>query len=81
VFSHWICFTGHYLRIFLLGKKILYSTKHIANVDKYVTKTLDEDGLFDEFIHITNISTTRMDEWNTELLANFERWSEILEFM
>jgi hypothetical protein len=27
-------------------------------------KILEEDGLFDEFIHIAHISKTRMDEWN-----------------
>jgi hypothetical protein len=28
-------------------KKILRSTKHTADVDKNITKILDEDGLFD----------------------------------
>jgi hypothetical protein len=41
-------------------EKILHSTKHIADVDKNITKILDEDGLFDEFIHFANISKT---EW------------------
>jgi hypothetical protein len=45
-------------------EKILHSTKHIADVDKNIMKILDEDGLFHEFIHIENISKTRMDEWN-----------------
>jgi hypothetical protein len=44
-------------------------------------KILDEDGLFNEFIHIANISKTRMDEWNTKSLTTFERWSKISEFV
>jgi hypothetical protein len=45
-------------------EKILHSTKHIANVDKNIMKILDEDGFFEEFIHIANISKTRIDVWN-----------------
>jgi hypothetical protein len=63
-----------------LLKKILHSTKHIADVDKNITKILDKDGLFDEFIHIANTSKIRMDEWNRKSLTPFERWSEIFEF-
>jgi hypothetical protein len=33
-----------------------------------------------KFVHIANISTTRMDEWNTKSLKTFKRWSEIFEF-
>jgi hypothetical protein len=44
-------------------------------------KILDEDGLFDEFIHIANISKTRMDERNTKSLTTFGRWSEIFLFV
>jgi hypothetical protein len=62
-------------------EKILHSTKHIADDDKNITKILDEDGLFDEFIHIANTSKTRMDEWNTKPLTTFERWSETFEFL
>jgi hypothetical protein len=62
-------------------EKILHSTKYIANVDKNITNILDEDGLLDAFIHIANISKTRMDEWNTISLTTFERWSEIFEFV
>jgi GH35 family endo-1,4-beta-xylanase len=62
-------------------EKILHSKKHITNVDKNITKILDEDVHFYEFIHIANKSKTRMDEWNTKSLTNFERWSEIFEFV
>jgi hypothetical protein len=41
----------------------------------------DEDGLFDEFIHIASVSKARMDEWNTKSTTTFERWSEIFEFV
>jgi hypothetical protein len=34
-----------------------------------------------EFVHIANISKTRMDEWNTKSLTTFERWLEIFEFV
>jgi hypothetical protein len=61
--------------------KILHSTKHTADVETNIMKILDEDGLFDKFIHISNISKTRMDEWNTKSLTTFERWSEIFEFV
>jgi hypothetical protein len=44
---------------------IPHSTKHIFDVDKNIIKILDKDGLFDEFIHIANISKTRKEEWNT----------------
>jgi hypothetical protein len=59
MFSHWICFIGHYLRIILLERKC---TKHNADVDKNIRKILHENGLFDEFIHIANISRTKLDE-------------------
>jgi hypothetical protein len=62
-------------------EKILHSTKHIADVDKNITKILDEDGHFDEFIHTANISKTGMDEWSTKSLTTFERWCEIFEFV
>jgi hypothetical protein len=39
----------------------------------------NEDVLFDKFIHIANISKTRMDEWNTKSFTTFERWSEIFQ--
>jgi hypothetical protein len=81
VFSHWICFIGHYLRILILGEKILHSTKYIADVDKNIMNILDEDRLFDESSHIANISETRIDEWNAKSLTAFERWSEIFEFV
>jgi hypothetical protein len=68
VFSHWIL-----LKNPRTWEKILCSTKHIANVDKNIIKILDEDGLFDEFIHIANISKTRMDERNTKSPTTFER--------
>jgi hypothetical protein len=60
-------------------EKILLSAKHVASVDKNVTNILDEDGLFDKFIHVANISKTRMYGWNTK--PPFERWSEIFEFV
>jgi hypothetical protein len=60
-------------------EKILHSTKHIADVDKNITEIADEDELLDEFIHIANISETRVDEWNAKSLTTFERWSEIFE--
>jgi hypothetical protein len=42
--------------------KILHSTKHIFNADnKNIIKISDEDRLFDEFIHIANISKTKKD--------------------
>jgi hypothetical protein len=44
MFSHWICYIGHYLNILLLGRK-----SYIANI----TKILDE-GILDEFIYIAN---------------------------
>jgi hypothetical protein len=56
-----------------IWEKILHSTKHIADVDINIMQILDEDGLFDEFIHIANISKSRMDEWNTKSLTTFER--------
>jgi hypothetical protein len=34
-----------------------------------------------EFVHIANVSKTGMDEWNTESLTTFERWSVIFEFV
>jgi hypothetical protein len=34
-----------------------------------------------EFVHISNISKTRMDEWNIKSLTTFERWSEISELV
>jgi hypothetical protein len=52
-------------------EKILHSTKHIADVDKNITKILDEYGLFDEFIHTANIRKTGMDEWSTKSLTTF----------
>jgi hypothetical protein len=61
--------------------KILHSRRHIANVDKNITKILDDNGLFNEFIHFSNMSKTRMVEGNTKSLTDFERWSEIFEFM
>jgi hypothetical protein len=48
---------------------------------KNTAQILDEEGLFDEFIHIANISKTRMDEWNTKSLTTSERWSEIFKFV
>jgi predicted metalloprotease with PDZ domain len=30
-----------------------------------------------EFVHIANISKTRMAEWNTKSLTTFERWCEV----
>jgi hypothetical protein len=62
-------------------KKIVHNTKNIVDVDKNIMKILDEDGLFDEFIHIANICTTRTDEWNTKSFTTFERWSELFEFV
>jgi hypothetical protein len=53
-------------------EKILRSTKCTANVDKNITKILYEDGFFDEFIHIANISKTRTDEWNTKPPTNLK---------
>jgi hypothetical protein len=47
-------------------EEILRSAKRIADVDKNITEILDEDGIFGKFIHIANISKTRMDEWNTK---------------
>jgi hypothetical protein len=37
-------------------EKILHNTKPTADVDKNIMKILDEDGLFDKFIHISDIS-------------------------
>jgi cold shock CspA family protein len=65
---HWILLTN--LRI---QKKILHSKKHIANNDKNITHILDKDGLLDVFIHIANISKTRMGELDTKSLTTFER--------
>jgi hypothetical protein len=53
---HWTLHTNLPTR-----KKILHSAKHIADVDKNITKILDEDGLFDEFIHNANVNETIMD--------------------
>jgi hypothetical protein len=43
-------------------------------------KILDEDELFNEFSHITNTSKNKMSGWNTKLITNVERWSEVFEF-
>jgi hypothetical protein len=42
-------------------------------------KILDEDGPFDKFIHIANISKTRMDEWNikSQLLKGGLKYSSL----
>jgi hypothetical protein len=58
-------------------EKILRSSKHIAGVDKNITKIFDEAGLFDEFILVANISKSRMDEWNTKSLTAFEKRTEL----
>jgi hypothetical protein len=42
-------------------------------------KILDEDKLFNEFSHITNISKNKMSDWNTNLITTVERWSEVFE--
>jgi hypothetical protein len=34
-----------------------------------------------EFVHVANISKTKMDESNTKSLTTLERWSEIFEFV
>jgi hypothetical protein len=79
MFSHWICFIGYYLRILVLRRKSYI--KHIADIDKNITNILDKEGLLDEFIHIANISKTRMGELDTKSLTAFERWSEIFKFV
>jgi uncharacterized protein YeeX (DUF496 family) len=61
-------------------EKNLDGTKLIADVDKNMM-SFYEDGLSDEFIHIANVSKTRMDEWNTKSLTTFERRSEIFKFV
>jgi hypothetical protein len=42
-------------------EEILYSTHYIVDVDKNIANILDEEGRFDEFVHIANISKTTMD--------------------
>jgi hypothetical protein len=44
-------------------------------------KILDEDELFNEFSHITNISKKKMSDWDTNLITTVERWSEVFEFV
>jgi hypothetical protein len=44
-------------------------------------KILDEDEIFNEFSHITNISKNKMGDWNTNLITTVERWSEAFEFV
>jgi hypothetical protein len=50
----------------LTREKIIQSTNQIADADKNITNIFDEDGLFDELIHVENISKTKIDEWNTK---------------
>jgi hypothetical protein len=54
-----------------IWEKTLDSTKHTANVDRIIKIILEEDEFCDEFIYTTNVSKTRMDEWNTKLLRSF----------
>jgi hypothetical protein len=44
-------------------------------------KVLDKDKLFNEFIHITNLSKNKMSDWNTNLITAVERLSEVFEFV
>jgi hypothetical protein len=44
-------------------------------------KIFDEDELINEFSHITNISTNKMSDCNTNLITTVERWSEVFEFV
>jgi hypothetical protein len=60
--------------------KISYSTMHIADVDKNITKISDEYRLLDEFIHSANICETRMGKWHTKPRTAFEGLSEIFDF-
>jgi hypothetical protein len=46
MFSHWICFIGHYLRILLLGRKSYIVQSILPMLEKNIT-ILDKDGLFD----------------------------------
>jgi hypothetical protein len=62
-----------------IWEKILDCTKHTADVDRIIKTILDEDEFFDEFIHITNVSKTRIDEWNIKSLRAFDRWSKIFK--
>jgi hypothetical protein len=42
---------------------------------------LDEDELFNKFSHITNVSTNKMSDWNTNFITAVERWSKVFEFV
>jgi hypothetical protein len=65
----------------LVWEESQHSIKYIADVDQNIIKILDEDQLFYEFSHITNISKNKMSDWNTNLITTVERWSELLEFV
>jgi hypothetical protein len=65
----------------LVWEEIQHSIKYIADVDHNIMKLLDEDQLFDEFIHIKNVSKNKMSDWNTNLITSVERWSEVFEFV
>jgi hypothetical protein len=65
----------------LVWKEIQHSIKYIADVDQNIMKILDEDELFNELSHITNISKNEMSDWNTNLVTTVERWSEVFEFV
>jgi hypothetical protein len=36
---------------------------------------------FDEFHRVINISKNKIDDWNTNLIKAFERWSRVFEFV
>jgi hypothetical protein len=55
-------YIGHYLRILLRGLGRNYVVQSIL----LMLAKINEDELLDEFIHIANISETRIDEWTTE---------------
>jgi hypothetical protein len=57
----------------LISKKIQHSIKYIADVDQNIMKILDEDELFNEFNHITNMRKNKMSDWNTDLITTVER--------
>jgi hypothetical protein len=62
-------------------ESIVVNVLAIAGVDKNISTIFYEDGLFDEFIYIANLSKTRMDEWNTnsQLLKGGLKYSRSCE--
>jgi hypothetical protein len=53
------------LKNLLVWEEIEHSMKYIADADQNIMKILDEDELFNEFSHTTNISKNKMSDCNT----------------